>query len=145
MCAATVAAPFALTLSAAAYGQALEEIIVTARKTTESLQEVPQAITAITAEQIDRLGIKGLDDLAGQDSSVQFDLGFAASDTRITIRGLSPTRGRPNAAGFDCSGQHRSLQRDRNDGRCDVSLRLHVHEPRCVGRHHGSPTQGHAR
>jgi len=107
--AAAITAPFALVLTSAAYGQALEEITVTARKTTESLQEVPQAITAVSAEEIDRLGIKSLDNLAGQDSSVQFDLGFAASDTRITIRGLSPTRGRPNAAtlidGIDISSE----------------------------------------
>jgi outer membrane receptor protein involved in Fe transport len=80
------------------YGQALEEITVTARKTAENLQEVPLSITAIGSEQIDRLGIKDLADLSQQDTSVQFDEGFTPSDTRITIRGLSPTRGRPNAA-----------------------------------------------
>ena len=78
--------------------QSLEEITVTARKTTESLQEVPLAITAVGEQEIQRLGIKDLNKLAQQDASVQFDEGFTPSDTRITIRGLSPTRGRPNAA-----------------------------------------------
>ena len=78
--------------------QSLEEITVTARKTSENLQEVPLAITAVTEEDIQRLGIKDLNKLVNQDSSVQFDEGFTPSDTRITIRGLSPTRGRPNAA-----------------------------------------------
>ena len=78
--------------------QALEEITVTARKTSENLQEVPLAITAITAEDIDRLGVKNLNKIAQLDTSVQFDEGFTPSDTRVTIRGLSPTRGRPNVA-----------------------------------------------
>ena len=77
---------------------ALDEITVTARKTSENLQDVPLSITAITSEELDRLGVKDLDSLAQQDTSVQFDEGFNSSDTRITIRGLSPTRGRPNAA-----------------------------------------------
>ena len=80
------------------YAQALEEITVTARKTSESLQEVPMAITALGEDEINRLGIKDLNSVTQQDTSVQFDEGFTPSDTRITIRGLSPTRGRPNAA-----------------------------------------------
>jgi outer membrane receptor protein involved in Fe transport len=80
------------------FAQALEEIVVTARKTSESLQEVPLAITAITADEINRLGINNLNQIVQQDTSVQFDEGFTPSDTRVTIRGLSPTRGRPNVA-----------------------------------------------
>ncbi len=88
----------AILVPAAGYTQQLDEIVVTARKMTENLQEVPLAITAIGSEEIDRLGVKDLADLSQQDTSVQFDEGFNPSDTRITIRGLSPTRGRPNAA-----------------------------------------------
>jgi outer membrane receptor protein involved in Fe transport len=80
------------------YAQALEEITVTARKTSESLQEVPMSVTAITSDDIERLNLQDLSDISQQDTSVQFDEGFTPSDTRITIRGLSPTRGRPNAA-----------------------------------------------
>jgi outer membrane receptor protein involved in Fe transport len=84
--------------AAAVHAQQLDEIVVTARKVTENLQEVPLAITAVGSEEIDRLGVRDLDSLSQQDTSVQFDEGFNPSDTRITIRGLSPTRGRPNAA-----------------------------------------------
>jgi outer membrane receptor protein involved in Fe transport len=97
VCAAFVTIP-AMLVSSATYAQALEEITVTARKTAENLQEVPLSITAIGAEEIDRLGIKDLTGITQLDTSVQFDEGFTPSDTRITIRGLSPTRGRPNAA-----------------------------------------------
>ncbi|MEE4184434.1 MAG: TonB-dependent receptor plug domain-containing protein, partial [Gammaproteobacteria bacterium] len=84
--------------TSAALAQGLEEITVTARKTEENLQEVPLAITAIDGQQLDRLGVKDLATLSQQDTSVQFDEGFTPSDTRITIRGLAPTRGRPNVA-----------------------------------------------
>ena len=76
----------------------LEQIVVTTRKTAESLQEVPLSITALSADDIERLNLQNLADVTQQDTSVQFDEGFTPSDTRITIRGLSPTRGRPNAA-----------------------------------------------
>jgi outer membrane receptor protein involved in Fe transport len=94
-----IAAAAAIAAPQLAISQTLDEIVTTARKTgEENLQDVPLAITAIGAEQIDRLGVRDLDSLAQQDTSVQFDEGFNPSDTRITIRGLSPTRGRPNAA-----------------------------------------------
>lgn len=76
----------------------IEEIIVSTRKREESLQEVPIAINAITAEDIEKKGLNSLADVTKGLSSVEFDEGAAKSDTRITIRGLSPTRGRQNVA-----------------------------------------------
>jgi outer membrane receptor protein involved in Fe transport len=76
----------------------IEEIIVTTRKRAESLQEVPIVITAFTAESLQRKGLTELKDVIKYTSGVQFDEGFSAQDTRIVIRGLSPTRGRPNVA-----------------------------------------------
>ena len=88
---------------------AVEEVTVVARKKQESLQEVPLAITALGTEQIERLNIRDVADVVNQDPSVQFDQGFTPSDTRVTIRGLSPTRGRPNVAtlidGIDISSE----------------------------------------
>ena len=43
---------------------ALEEIVVTARKSAENLQKVPVAITAFTAEDIEAAGIRDLRDVA---------------------------------------------------------------------------------
>ncbi|MDP6436279.1 MAG: TonB-dependent receptor [Gammaproteobacteria bacterium] len=108
--AAFLATPTAVLTPAEVFAATVfDEITVVARKTTENLQEVPLAITALGTEEIDRLGLKDLNQIAQQDTSVQFDEGFAPSDTRITIRGLSPTRGRPNAAtlvdGIDVSSE----------------------------------------
>jgi len=77
---------------------AIEEVIVTTRKREESLQEVPIAVDAFTADQIERQNITSLTDVAKLSSSVQFDTSFGPQDTRITIRGLSNTRGRSNVA-----------------------------------------------
>jgi len=86
-----------LLIPAASFAQ-IEEVVVTARKRAESLQEVPIAINAITAEELDRKAINSISDMTKGLSSVEFDEGAAKSDTRITIRGLSPTRGRQNVA-----------------------------------------------
>ncbi|MEQ1800897.1 MAG: TonB-dependent receptor [Gammaproteobacteria bacterium] len=76
----------------------VEEVIVTTRKREENLQEVPIAVTALGAGQIERQGITDLNDIAQLVPSVQFDTGFGPQDTRVTIRGLSNTRGRSNVA-----------------------------------------------
>jgi len=76
----------------------IEEIVVTTRKKEETLQDVPIAVTAITEEQIQRQGVADLEDIVQNNPSVQFDRSFGPSDTRVTIRGLSNTRGRSNVA-----------------------------------------------
>lgn len=76
----------------------VEEIIVSARKREESLQAVPISIDALTSEDLERKQINSLGDITKNLSSVEFDEGSSKSDTRITIRGLSPTRGRQNVA-----------------------------------------------
>jgi len=96
--AAVVASPVTLLMPATGWAQQIEEIVVTTRRQSESLQEVPIAVTAIGAEQIDRQGISGLGDVAKLDPSVQFDTSYGPGDTRVAIRGLSNTRGRSNVA-----------------------------------------------
>lgn len=69
---------------------ALEEVIVTAEKRTESLQEVPIAITAFDQKEIGQRGISNIADLLGQIPSVG---GFTApgsrGNTSLSIRGVS--------------------------------------------------------
>jgi outer membrane receptor protein involved in Fe transport len=96
-------------LAQAAPEAGIDELVVTARRRAETLQTVPLAVTAITAEQIAREGIKDVTNLIDSDPSLNFDQGIAPYDTRIVIRGLSPTRGRPNVAslvdGIDVSSE----------------------------------------
>ncbi|MGA0799770.1 MAG: TonB-dependent receptor plug domain-containing protein [Steroidobacteraceae bacterium] len=87
----------------------LEEIVVTARKREENLQDVSMSITAITSTEIEKMGISDVSDIARLDASLIYDKGYSATDNRISIRGLSPTRGRVNVAvlvdGIDTSSE----------------------------------------
>ena len=56
------APPVAVAASAGSYQ--LEEIIVTARKVAENIQETPVSVTAFNAATIDKLGMTGMNDIA---------------------------------------------------------------------------------
>ncbi|MCY3987098.1 MAG: TonB-dependent receptor [Gammaproteobacteria bacterium] len=88
----------AVGLTIPVYAQELEEIVVVARKREESLQEVPISITTFSQEDLMVQGIDSLEDIARQSAGIIFDKGFSPQDTRVVMRGLSPTRGRPNVA-----------------------------------------------
>ncbi|MEL7197776.1 MAG: TonB-dependent receptor [Pseudomonadota bacterium] len=70
-------------------------IIVTARRRAESVQDVPIAIEALNAEQIEARGISNAEDIAKYTPGLVFDKGISLQDTRPVIRGLPATRGRP--------------------------------------------------
>lgn len=90
--------------------EAVGDIIVTARKRSESVQSVPIAINVLSGATIDRKGIDGPADVANLTPGLTFDVGLVPSDTRISIRGLQATRGRPNVAilvdGVDTSSEN---------------------------------------
>lgn len=87
----------------------VEEIMVTTRKRAENLQEIPLVIKAFTAENLERKGLDSIEDIARLTAGVIVDQGTFPQDVRIVIRGLSPTRGRPNVAllldGVDVSSE----------------------------------------
>ena len=89
--------------------KAIEEIVVTTRKREENLQEVPISIGVFNADQIMRLGIRDLQDVTKLSPSLQFDKSYSQNSVRVTIRGLSNTRGRSNVAflvdGIDVSSE----------------------------------------
>ncbi len=110
---ATVAQPgiaLAQDAPAAEEEAAGNDIIVTARKRVESVQDVPIAIGVLSEEAIERKGIDGPADVANQTPGLTFDVGLVPSDTRVSIRGLQATRGRPNVAilvdGVDTSSEN---------------------------------------
>ena len=78
-----------------AVAQQLEEVVVTARKRAENLQDVPLTVTAFTSEAIQRSGIKTVEDVIRFTPGLNFDKGFAPQDTRPSIRGLPLVRGKP--------------------------------------------------
>src|SRR5580658_3609448 len=52
-------------------GDALEEIIVTARRRSEVLQDVPQTVTAVTPTELQQLNLQNLSDLSAVVPSLQ--------------------------------------------------------------------------
>ncbi|MCL4790668.1 MAG: TonB-dependent receptor [Gammaproteobacteria bacterium] len=103
-------APLVTVVATTGYAQRQpEEIIVSVRRKDENLQEVPISVSTIGAADIERIGINDVQDVVTNTAGLEFDEGFGAQDTRITIRGLSPTRGRSNVAflvdGVDFTGE----------------------------------------
>ena len=91
-----ISAPaFAQDTQADAGSGKLQELVVTARRRTENLQDVPIAVTAITGSQIDVKGVSDIADVAKLTPSLVFDKFFSPQDSRPVIRGLPATRGRP--------------------------------------------------
>jgi len=99
---ATLLIGVATTLPAAAQDPAgerarrsgvIEEVIVTARKIAESVQDVPIAMTALSQE-LESPTIRNLVDLNGYAPNVQIgqDGSRAGGGASIIIRGISPTR-----------------------------------------------------
>ena len=68
---------------------ALEEIIVTARKREESVQDIPIAVSAFTANDIRELGLTSIDDIALYTPGFSFHSGFGRQPSldRPAVRG----------------------------------------------------------
>lgn len=83
-----------------------DEIIVTARKKEERLQDVPLTISVVGQEQITRGNLDNISDLAFQTPGFSFRQGFGriggggGAGVRPSVRGMSSVVGAPNAAFF---------------------------------------------
>jgi iron complex outermembrane recepter protein len=83
---------------------ALSEIIVTARKTEESLQDVPIAISAFSAERILEQGLRDMADISAFTPGFSFErqnrFGAQGGTSRPVIRGMSQILGESNVSVF---------------------------------------------
>jgi len=67
----------------------LEEVVVTARKTEESMQDIPVAISAMNSKQIDALKIRSVHDLSiGMPGVLLEDVGTQKHTANFSIRGV---------------------------------------------------------
>ena len=73
----------------AAFAQQLEEIVVTARLVSESLQSAPVAVTAVTSETIENQGLRNINDISQFTPGLQFSQAFGRTTDRPVIRGQS--------------------------------------------------------
>jgi iron complex outermembrane receptor protein len=93
---AQTAAPAAATGSTVE-AVALDEVVVTATRRSERLQDVPLAVAAVSGDQLQSAGFKGITDLQYSVSGVQF--GTTPNDSGFRLRGVG------SAGGFTSSSE----------------------------------------
>ncbi len=91
---ATAATP-AWSQDSASFG--LEEIVVTAQKRAQALQDVPMSITALTGASLERAGVAQFEDFARSVPSLSFH-SSGAGRQKLVIRGLSTKAGAPTVS-----------------------------------------------
>jgi outer membrane receptor protein involved in Fe transport len=90
---AAVALPIDHVVAQESASNALEEVVVTARKREETQQDVPISITAFTAEKIENLGIESVYDVAKLTPNLSFNQTYGRVFDRPVIRGQSQLLG----------------------------------------------------
>ncbi len=95
--------PLACALSLAVYGPAalgqmavLEEVIVTATKRSESLQDIPVTVNAFDSETILEAGINSAQDVAVLTPSLNINTNISPFNSRMTIRGIGTAQTDPS-------------------------------------------------
>jgi outer membrane receptor protein involved in Fe transport len=89
LCGAAAVAAYATAAPAFAQDTDRDEVVVSARKTAESLQEAPISVSAITAEDISEKGLTSVDDIARFAPGLSFSKAFGRSGDRPVVRGQS--------------------------------------------------------
>ncbi|MEH6551435.1 MAG: TonB-dependent receptor [Pseudomonadales bacterium] len=79
---------FTLATAASAQDFMLEEVIVTAQKKAENIQDIPSTVTAISGDAINEYAMLSIDDIGNLTSGVSFDRPDARRQT-MTIRGIT--------------------------------------------------------
>jgi len=96
-----------LAVGPTTYAQPLEEIVVTAQKREQSLQDVPLAVAVLDEEQLDRAQFSDFRSITQLSPSVSFQDGFAPVATNFIVRGLGSyafTGGIQPSVGFVVDG-----------------------------------------
>jgi iron complex outermembrane receptor protein len=88
-----------------------EEIVVTATRRDQTLQEVPIAVTPVTAEMIENSGIRDIQDLTSVAPSLQFNVSESESSATARLRGVGTQGSNPgleSAVGIFVDGVYRA-------------------------------------
>ena len=97
-------AALAAAASARAQDGQIEEIVVTARKRVENLQDVPDSITAFSASQIDERRIDRIADAIELTPGVHMISDQDAGTNIITVRGIGTNRNLPASIAYVVDG-----------------------------------------
>lgn len=108
----------------AAHAQMLEEIMVTAQKREQNLQEVPVAVSAFTGDKLEQAGIKDMFDLQTNAPSLNIKQSQSASSVAFGIRGVftsSQNHGLESSVGLYVDGVYRARQGSMVNNLVDVA------------------------
>jgi len=83
---------------------AIEEIIVTARRREESLQDVPGTVTAFTEATLERAGVQRAADFIDMTPGVSMVDAAEVGDTQVNIRGINGARDAENSFAYILDG-----------------------------------------
>ena len=90
----------------------LQEVVVSARREQESVQDIPTSITAFTPEQLEQHQMTSTQDLEEFTPNLRIDIGARAVNADFSIRGVTPqgAGGSPlrSKRGCRCCGRTRS-------------------------------------
>jgi iron complex outermembrane recepter protein len=81
--------PISVMAQDAAEGTMLEEVTVTAQRRTERLQDVPVAVTAYTAAELEARGIGSTRDILPMTPNVTYDESFTVGNSFVSVRGVA--------------------------------------------------------
>jgi len=109
------------TISSGAYAAQLEEVIVTAQKRAESLQDVPISMTALSGEKIEEAGLNSLQDLSAYVPNLSISENAVA--TGIYMRGVGPgaQQSFEQSVGLYVDGVHMAKGRQVRTGMFDLA------------------------
>ena len=94
-----------------ALAQEEDEIVVTATRRDQSLQEVPIAVTPVTAEMIANSGIRDVQDLTSVAPALQFNVSESEASATARLRGVGTQGSNPgleSAVGIFIDGVYRA-------------------------------------
>lgn len=110
-----ISGALSLFSSAAAYGAdasatadtgtasgTLEEVVVTARRKSEALEDVPETVSAVTPSELQKLNLQNLTDISGVVTGLQVINGGQGYNDTVTLRGVSfnPATGTQDTVAF---------------------------------------------
>lgn len=111
-------------LAPSLHAQMLEEVIVTAQKREQNMQDVPIAVTAFTGEKLAQAGIKDVFDLQATAPSLIVGSSQTSTSTTFGIRGVftsSQNFGLDSSVGLYADGIYRARQSSMINNLVDVA------------------------
>lgn len=85
-------------------GFSIEEVIVTARRRSESLQDVPGTVTALTSSTLETAGVSRAEDFIAMTPGVTMVNAAEVGDTQVNIRGINGARDAENSFAYLVDG-----------------------------------------